>query len=199
MTSKDYTILEENWLYRGFISVKRYLLSHKLFAGGWTTPFSREVTIRRNAAAVLPYDPVLDKVVLIEQFRIGALNDPDSPWLHEIVAGLIEENETEESLVRRELQEEAGLHAQQLLRLYSYWASPGATNEYVTLFCAKVDASQAGGIHGLAHEHEDIRVTTMDATTAFQMVHSGKIRNALCLVALLWLQLHHADIRAQWR
>lgn len=197
MNVKDVKIWEERYLYQGFLSVKGYQLQHKLFAGGWSSTITRELLVRPNAAALLPYDPILDTIVMIEQFRVGALAG-QSPWLVEIVAGLMAENETAEELVHREAKEEAGLEILELIPIFEYWASPGFTNESVSLFCGKVDARHAGGIHGLAEEHEDIRVNCVKASDAFAMVHQGKINNAICLIALMWLELNHAKIRKDW-
>ena len=198
MNKNDAKIKEESLLYNGFMTVKRYILQHKLFAGGWSCLFSREVVIRQHAAAALPYDPILDKIVLLEQFRVGALEDDKSPWLIEIVAGLLEPGETPEALVHREVQEEAGLKTLDMLPIFDYWASPGSTNEHVSLFIARVDASDAGGIHGLPDENEDIRVHVVDAKEALARMYRGEIKNAICLLALLWFQLHREEIRAKW-
>lgn len=198
MTKNDFKIEREDWMYRGFLSIKQYLIKHRLFAGGWSSDFTREVVIRTHAAGAIPYDPVLDKVVLIQQFRMGALEDPISPWLYEVVAGLMDANETPEQVVLREIQEEAGIAALELLQIYGYWASPGAANEFFTLYCARVDASNAGGFHGLPEEHEDIRVIVVDAAAAFQMLKEGQIRNATAIIALQWLELNHQSLRKKW-
>ena len=198
MNIKDVKICEERYLFQGFLSVKEYRLQHKLFAGGWSPTITRELVVRPNAAALLPYDPVLDTIVMIEQFRVGALAG-ETPWLIEIVAGLIAEGETAAELVHREAKEEAGLEVLDLIPIFEYWASPGFTSESVSLFCGKVDASQAGGIHGLAEEHEDIRVSCVKASDAFAMVHRGEIKNGIGLIALMWLELNHAKIRQELR
>ncbi len=198
MTKNDVKIVSEEWLHQGFVQVKRYFLQHKLFAGHWSNTFSRELALRTPAAAVLPYDPVLDKLVLVEQFRIGALSDKDSPWMLEAVAGILEEGETPAELVYREAKEEAGLTILDLIPIYEYWASPGASNEHISLFCAKVDASHAHGIYGLADENEDIRVHALPVQEAFSWLQQGKIKNGICLVALLWFQLHREEVRAKW-
>ena len=122
MNKNDVKIQKESLLHNGFIQVKRYILQHKLFAGGWSELFSRELVIRHHAAAALPYDPVLDKIVLLEQFRVGALEDDKSPWLIEIVAGLLEDGETPEELVYREVQEEAGLTPSAILPIFDFTA-----------------------------------------------------------------------------
>lgn len=198
MHKKDVEILEENWLCQSFLRLKRYQLRHRLFEGGWSEVLARELIVRPRVAAVLPYDPVLDKVVLIEQFRPGALDSSEGPWLMEVVAGVAEKGEFVEALARREAQEEAGLEVLELELIYNYWVSPGMCNERVALFCAKVDASKAGGIHGLAHEHEDIKVHVMNTKETFALVENGRINNAMSLIALQWLQLNKEKLNASW-
>lgn len=183
-------ILSKKLVYQGFAKVELYQLRHKLFAGGWSDEFERELLIRYNAVAVLPYDPKLDKVVLIEQFRIGALEEKNGPWLLELVAGILDKNKTEEETAKIETEEEAGLKVIDLIPIHSYWSSPGASSEHVTAYCAIVDAGKAGGIHGLDHEHEDILVRAMDSQEAFFAVRSGRINNASTIIALQWLELN---------
>ena len=198
MNKQDITIIDEQWLHQNFLRLKRYQLRHRLFSGELSKTVSREVVIRPRVAAVLPYDPILDQVVLIEQFRIGAINDPVSSWLMEIVAGVAEGEESPETLARREMSEESGLETLELLPIYEYWVSPGFCDERVALFCGRVDASEAGGIHGLAGEGEDIRVSTLSAEQAFAAVANGKINNSASMLALLWLQINHTRLRKQW-
>jgi ADP-ribose pyrophosphatase len=198
LTKKDVKILSIEPVYKGFYRVEKYLLRHPLFAGGWSAPFTRELITRYRVAAALPYDPVADKVVLIEQFRVGALEDETSPWLLEMVAGILTTGESLEELAKRETTEEAGLTAEELMPICDYWVSPGGTNERVALFCAKVDASHAGGIHGLADEHEDIRVHVFSSEEAFSMVRSGRINNAATIIALQWLELNLKKVQNKW-
>lgn len=197
MNKDDVYIKEQRWLYQGFLSIKQYQLQHKLYQGGLSEEITREVIVRPNAAAVLPYDPQLDKVVLIEQFRAGALEN-SSPWLVEIVAGLMEESESAEDLVRREALEEGGLTILDIRSMYQYWSSPGGSNERVSLFCGRVNAHNVSGIYGLKEEHEDIRVFTVKSSEAFAMVAEGKICNAISIIALQWLQLNKAKVDAEW-
>jgi len=189
MKKEDVQILEESWLHRSFLKLKYYQLRHKLFTGGWSGILRRELISRPRVAGVLPYDPVLDKVILIEQFRPGALAS-ENPWLLEVVAGIAEGEESLEALVHREIQEEAGLEALELKLMYDYWASPGMCDEKVALFCARVDASHAGGIYGLAEEGEDIRVHVLSSAEAFALLDTGRVSNAMSLIALQWLRLH---------
>lgn len=200
MAHKDVKIIEDEYAYQGFFSIKHYRLRHKLFSGEWSNEISRELVIRPDAAGALLYDPVLDKVVLLEQFRVGPLNSTlkDHPWFTEIVAGLIDKDESPEEVIRREIQEEAGLIALDLWPICHYWASPGGSSENIFLYCAKVDAKNAGGIFGLKEEDEDIRVFTLDTQTAFAMVSRGEINNAMALIGLLWLQVNVEAVRKKW-
>lgn len=198
-TSSDVTILEKKAVYQGYFRIDKYVVKHRLFRGGWTKPFAREVFERGHAAAALLYDPNLNKIVLIEQFRIGAIAaQSDQPWLLELVAGIIETGETPEQVAIRETQEEAGLQVKAIIPICEYWVSPGGTSEKVAVFCAQVDASQANGIHGLEEESEDIRVHCFDVAEVYQLLAQGHICNAPTIIAVQWLQLHEREVRAKW-
>lgn len=190
----DVDIQHEETVYEGFFEVKRYQLRHKRFAGGWSESLTRELFIRGQVAAVLPYDPLRDEVVLIEQFRLGALAQ-SSPWLLEIVAGIQEPGESIEDLAKRECQEEAGLSVQKLIKMLDYWVSPGGCNEHLSLFCGIVDSEQAEGIHGLPSEHEDIRVVKVSSAKAYELVQNGTINNAATIIAIQWLMLNKEMLR----
>lgn len=188
----QYKILSKNIAYQGYFRIEAYELQFEKYDGNLSAPVKREIFERGIAVAVLPYDPILDKVVLIEQFRIGALKDDNSPWLLEVVAGIIEPGETPAEVARRETKEESGLDIQTLIPITKYWVSPGGTTETVDLFCAKVDASQAGGVFGLDLEDEDVKALAMSTEEAFAKVRSGEIRNAPSIIALQWLELNKA-------
>jgi len=198
MTDPRVEILDKTVCYDGFFRLERYRLRHRLFSGAWSRVLTRELFERGHAAAVLPYDPALDAVVLVEQFRIGALETPGSPWLLEIVAGIIDPGETPEDVVRREALEEANCQIQELLHICDYFVSPGGTSERISLFCGKVHAASAGGLYGLAAEEEDIRVTVVPFVEAIEQLHAGKINSAAPIIALQWLQLNHAQLRTRW-
>ena len=191
-------LLDKSERYSGFFRINRYRLRHRLFAGGWSGAIEREVFERGHAVGVLPYDPVADSVVLIEQFRIGALVAGMSPWLIEVVAGIVEEGETPEEVARRETQEEAGLEIQALMPMCRYLVSPGGSSESVRLYCGRVDSRGAGGIHGLAEEHEDIRVDRVAYGEAMRLLEEGRVTNSVSLIALQWLALHRDRVRAAW-
>lgn len=195
MANNKYEILEKVTLYKGFSHLVRFKLKHIKFNGEWSMPFYREVALRYKAVAVLPYDPKLDRVILIEQFRAGALEDKTSPWLLELVAGIIDRAGSEEDFARHETKEEAGLDISELIPVTQYWSSPGGSSEFVSLYCGLVDASEAGGIHGLAEENEDILVHVMSSQEAFAAVRSGHINNAFGIIALQWLELNLPNIK----
>ena len=194
-----FRILEHDIACQGFFRIDRYRLQHELFAGGWNQPLTRELFERGHAAAMLPYDPGLDSVVMIEQFRIGALDVPGGPWLMEIVAGMIEVGEQPEQVARRESVEEAGLVIGRSELICDYLVSPGGTSERIAVFCGEVDASGAGGIHGLVEEGEDIRVTRVVYADAVAMLADGRLNSASVIIAMQWLMLNRERLREQWR
>ncbi len=203
----DVETIEKTTVFEGYFRIDRHVLRHLRFDGGWTEPITREVFERGHAAAALLYDPDLDRLVLIEQFRIGVLAAADapevaetfSPWLIEIVAGIIDAGETPEGVVRREAQEEAGCTVGALEPACIMFASPGAASETIRIFCGCVDAADAGGIHGLAEEHEDIRVLVVSSEEAFRRLDAGEVINATAMVALHWFRVNRSRIRALWR
>ncbi|MBT5413399.1 MAG: NUDIX domain-containing protein, partial [Rhodospirillaceae bacterium] len=173
--------------------------SHRLFAGGWSGDVVREVFERGHAAAVLPYDPARDAVVLIEQFRIGAFAAGEPAWLTEVIAGIVEEGETPDDVARREAVEEAGLTIAALEPVTTFFVSPGGTTQTTALFVGRVDSAGVGGIHGLDEEHEDIRASTMSFDDAMAMGADGRIREAATLIALQWLALNRDRLRTKWK
>jgi ADP-ribose pyrophosphatase len=177
----------------------RYQLRYRLFNGGWSQVIIREVMERKSAVGVLLYDPLLDQVVLIEQFRPGAMANPQSPWLIEIVAGVIEANDDPKNVVNREAHEEAGCEILDLYPICEYFVSPGGSNEYFHLYCGRIDASNAGGIHGLAEENEDIRTFTLPTDEALKLLHDGKIKTSPAIISLQWLQLNREWLKQLWQ
>ena len=187
---KAYEIIDETPVYRGFFNLTQFRVRHTLFQGGWSETINRELFHRGRCVAVAPYDPVRDKVVLIEQFRIGAVGDKAAPWLVEIVAGAVEPGESPEEVARREVLEEAGCDIRELIRIGEFFTTPGGCSEKITLFCGLIDTDGAGGVFGLAEEDEDIRASVVDLDEALTWVDSGVIDSAVPIVALQWLALN---------
>lgn len=196
--SNDVVIERIEPLYNGFFNMVRYEFRHKLFAGGWSGLVRREIFERGHAVAVLPYDPVTKEFVLVEQVRIGALPTASSPWLIEVIAGIIDDGETQQEVVLREAYEEAGIHLSGVHKALSYLSSPGGTTERLHIFMAKTDATLAAGIHGLDTESEDIMVHRVAEEQARQWLEQGVIDNAAAIIALQWFFLNKASLLSLW-
>ncbi len=206
----DVDIVQKETAYHGFFTVNQYSLQHRLFDGGVTRELMRECFERGHAVGVLAYDPWLDNVVLLEQFRIGAYvyeeekrrdnaEDSKSPWLLEIIAGIVEPGESQLDVAHREAEEEAGLQLLVLESIGDFYSSPGGSSETTELYCACVRSNDAGGIHGLEEEGEDIRVIVMPYHEAAQCLKEGRLNNASAMIAMQWLMLNHDDIQVKWK
>jgi ADP-ribose pyrophosphatase len=191
-------ILEKTTCYEGFFRLERYRLRHELFSGGWGEGLIRELLERGHAAGILLYDPIQDSVVLVEQFRIGALEARGGPWLLEVVAGITEAGEDPAEVARREAVEEAGCEVQDLVYMTEFVLSPGGSSETLTLYCGRVQAPASGGIHGVRHEGEDIRVHVLTVDEALALLEGQRLLSAMTIIALQWLALHREELRQRW-
>jgi ADP-ribose pyrophosphatase len=197
-TKADVAIEKRETLFQGFYRVDKFWLRHRQFAGGAGPIINREMFVRPAAVGVLIYDADSDEVLLIEQFRVGAL-DNVHPWQMEIVAGLIEPGEALEEVARREAEEEAGVKVGQMEKVMEFLPSPGGSDEHFTLFVAAANLAVAGGVHGLPEEGEDIRVNVMSVNQALAQLANGRINNAPCIIALQWLALNKARLQSRWK
>jgi ADP-ribose pyrophosphatase len=193
-----WSVIKKTSLYQGFFKLFGLDIRHELFNGGESPQLRRELLDRGHAVAVLPYDPVRDELVLIEQFRIGAMEDASGPWLIEVIAGYQEPDEPAEEVARREALEEAGCTLTELTPVHRYYSSPGSSTEQIHLYLGRTHTPGLGGIHGLDHEGEDIRVHVIAAKTAFEWLDQGRIDSAMPIIALQWFRCHHQQIRSQW-
>jgi len=197
-TKADVNIIRKESLYKGFFEYNRYHFTHKLFAGGDSEVIAREVFERGHAVAVLPFDPINEELVLLEQIRFPAMETTDNPWLIEVVAGIIEPGEDLEEVCHREAQEEAGITLTNLTKISSYLASPGACTERIHVYLGRVDASTAVGIHGLDSEAEDIKVLRVPLKQAIKWLEEGKIDNSTAIIAIQWLLLNKHRVLRDW-
>lgn len=195
----DFEILADETVYDGFWSLALLRVRHRRHEGGWSLPMQRELHRRGNAVGVLLYDPVLDRIGVVEQFRVGALTDPAGPWMLELVAGLLEQGESPEQVAHREALEEAGCEITALEPIASYYSSPGGCDEYFHLYCAQVDLLEVDDLHGLDHEHEDIRLHVVPWERVADLRASGRFKDAHSLLAIEWLAAHRARLRDKWR
>lgn len=195
---EDVEILKQEPLHSGFFTLLKVTLRHRLFNGGWSREFSRELFAKAEAASAVVYDPVLDQIGLVDQFRIGTLDSPYGPWTLESVAGMVEEGESPADMMLRELVEEAGLHAKELLPVSAFYPTPGSCNEYTHLFCAICDLTEAGGVFGVEGENEDILFKAYPAEEVFNAMLQSRMNNAATLIGLQWLQLNRPQLRDRW-
>jgi ADP-ribose pyrophosphatase len=184
--------------YSGYFAVDTLTLRHRLFAGGWSSPMRRELFQRGDAVGVLPWNPGTDEVVLIEQFRVGALRGADNPWMLELIAGIVEPGESDPEVAHREAEEEAGCQLHRLEPIATFYPSAGACSEQIRLFIGETTGADHGAVKGLAAEHEDILVHQMARTEALAMLDRGEINNGHTLIALQWLALHGERLRKDW-
>ncbi len=190
---KEVVLLKEEKVFSGYCQVKKYNLQFPLFKGGLSNPVSRELIHRAPAVAVLLYDPKHNKVVMVEQLRMGALEE-ESPWLLEIVAGVCDGEEDLEVAARREVQEETGCNVLSLRPIFSYLTSPGILDEKIFIYCAEVVAPATGEVHGLVEEGEDIKIHVLSVEEVFELLSSGKIISSPAVIALQWLKLNRASL-----
>lgn len=209
--AQEYEILKREVPYQGIFRIARYQLRYQLLSdqshSKWSEIMVREVLERQSAACVLPFDPILDQVILIEQFRPGALFSErvKIPWLIEIVAGIFDQDETPAQVAQREAIEEADCELLDLYPVYEYFVSPGGSNEYCHLFCGKIDANDFlkqpnhSKICGLDEENENIRAFALPSEEVFALLRQGKIQTAPAIIALQWLQLNREWLKQLWQ
>jgi|TARA_B110000902_G_scaffold73134_1_gene86336 ADP-ribose pyrophosphatase len=204
LTHADVEVIEDQISFKGFYQLNTLALRHKLFLGGWSKTVSRELFKRHDAVGVLLYDPLLDAVALVEQFRIGvfgsdvARKNHQSPWILELVAGLIDKEEVPAEVARREAFEESGIIVEDIEPVGEYYSSPGGSNEYFYSFIGRADLTHAGGIHGLENEGEDIKVHLIQLDELWSKLDQGVLINAHTLIAVQWLKLHYKELKLRW-
>lgn len=196
----DITHLTKKILYKGFFILEQISFRYRKFDGSMSNEVCREVLHRgSNTVALLAYDAKRDEVVLIEQVRIATIEAQSSPWMLELIAGMVDkEGENLEDVARREAMEEAGITIGRCRPIVSYFPSSGGLAEKLFLFVGEVDAETAKGIHGLSEENEDIKVHVVHRDVAYSWVENGIINNAASIIAMQWLKLNHAQLKKEW-
>ncbi|GAA0223078.1 NUDIX domain-containing protein [Marinomonas primoryensis] len=197
-SQKDVEVLEDECLYKGFFEMRKLTLRHKKFNGEWSHPMTREMMVRSDAVCVLLFDPIADKILLIEQFRPTVMRS-DSPWLLELVAGMVEEGESDEEVARRESFEEAGVTVKRLEYMFKFVPSPGGLVEYLRMYAGEFDSSlvDVDKIHGLDDENEDIKLHLVTSDAAIALLKHD-VENASTIMGLQWFALNKNDLVTRW-
>jgi ADP-ribose pyrophosphatase len=195
----DAEIVQAATPFERYLRVDTFRFRHRLFSGNWSAVRSYDVLRRGRAVAIVLFDPDRDSVVLIEQFRLPALLAGSSPWQIEAAAGMIDSEETPEAVAIRETREETGLALiGDPIPIQRYLSSAGGSDESVALFCGRVDSTLAAGVHGLAEEHEDIRVVVKSLPEVEALLDAGAIESGHTLIALFWLLRHRDRLLRLW-
>lgn len=193
----DVDVLDEKIVWNGFFKMHKLTLKHRKFDGEWTGEISRELFHRGEASAAVLYDPEHDLIGLVEQFRVGAIDSSFGPWCLEVVAGMLEEGETPAELIKRELEEEAGVTDAEIIPITTYYSTPGGCSELIHLFCATCNLKGRGGVFGLDDENEDIYLHVLPADEVFAGMLNSRANNAATLIGLQWLQLNRQSLMAK--
>ena len=191
----DVRIESSKTLFSGFFEIAELVVRHKLFNGSWSQPIKREIFQRGEAVGVLLFDPANQLVGLVEQFRVGALGEPQGPWQFEVVAGIIEQGESPIDVACRELKEEAGLSAKELIPICDYLVSAGGTDEKMHLYCGLTNLQNKQGIFGLQSENEDILLHVWSYQDTIEAKAAGILNSAAVTIALQWLEVHHINLQ----
>ena len=197
----DVTVATIKTNYQGFFKLNEYQLKHKLFSQKYSKLFTREVFERGDAVVVMLYDVLKDKLLLLEQFRAGALRAVETPWLFEFVAGMFDDNESPVDVAIRETKEEAdiALKPEQVKPIMKYLSSPGGMSECIHLYWADFDSDKvsSGSVYGLVDENEDILLHLISRDDALSLLDKGKISNAATIIGLQWLAMNYQSLSKQ--
>lgn len=187
---KKFKLIDKKNLYSGFFELNKFTFKHKKHDGSWSTPISREIFSGAQVASVLPYDPSSKKFILLDQFRSGLIENHDNPVLKEIVAGIIDKNETPAEAAIRECKEEIGSDINKLTKILTYYPAPGSSQSLYHLFLGEVNSFKGARILGEKNENEDILARCYTIEETKKMLNDQKIINGLTLIALQWFFLN---------
>ena len=188
--NSNFKVTNKKNLYDGFFKMNEISLKYKKYDGNWSNEIKRELFGGAQVSAVLPYDPIKKKIVLIQQFRPGTISKNTNNYLNEIVAGIIDPGESPEIAAKRECLEETGYKIKKLTPIQGYFPAPGSSESFYHLFLGEVDSKNGKKIMGLYKENEDILVKSFDINQVKKMLQEGKFVNGLTLIAIQWFFLN---------
>lgn len=191
-------IIECGAVYAGFLRLARYRVKIPTTGERHDGVLYRERIEGLRAAAVLPFDAANERIVLVRQFRIGALDAPDGAWLLEPPGGVIDEGESPEAAARREAWEEAGCRIGDMVPILSCQTSPGVSDERVDLFCGAIDSGSVATSGGRHSEGEWTEVVTLDLDAAIRDLGRGMLTPATLIIAVQWLAANRRRLRDLW-
>ncbi|WP_425052783.1 NUDIX domain-containing protein [Psychromarinibacter sp. S121] len=193
----DVEVIERRRPYTHFFQVEETDLQFRRFDGSMSETVTRAAFVMSDAVTVLPYDPVRDRVLLVEQFRFGPMSRGDRyPWSLEPVAGRIDAGGDPEETARREAREEAGLTVGALELVARYYPSPGAVTEYLWSYVGIADLpDSAAVIGGLDEEAEDIRGIILSFDALMALVSGGEAENGPLILTAHWLAANRDRLR----
>lgn len=190
-TQKDIKVLSRESIYQGFVKLEKVSIQYRLFnQDKFSKVVERELIHRKKAAGVLIYNDEQKRFALIEQFRIGAIEDTRTPWHLEIIAGVLDGDESPEECIYRESIEEASCKLYDLEHLFTFYPSAGSCDELLYLYTAQADFPESGSIFGLAEEGENIKLHLFDYSQVQDLFLNEQLRNAPVIIALQWLKQH---------
>ena len=194
---KQFELVSSKRMHDGFLKVDSHRIKHESYRGGWCPEIVRERLEGLRAVSTLLYDPERDRVVMVEQFRVGTMDTLDQPWILETIGGYRAEQEVAEDVARRESMEEANMALLELEHVGDFYVSPGVSSEQISLYCAKVDSSNAGGIYGLDHEGEEIKVVVLSLDEAINELFK-RINSTSALITVQWLAANRERLKSKW-
>ena len=194
----DVEILDESLLSEHFFTLKQYKVKHSSFLEGDCPAVVRERLEGKTAVSILLFDPREDAIVCVEQFRIGLMGVADRSWSIETVSGFCDvAHEKPQEVAAREVTEETGCELQDLIEVGEFFVSPGSSTERITVFVGCVDSSKVSGIHGLAHEGEEIRPVVIPREAAVSQLFT-ELNSTSIIIALQWLQINLDELNQRW-
>jgi ADP-ribose pyrophosphatase len=203
-SSPDVIVESDETVWHGRFPLHLIKFRQRRFDGAFSNLRTWELLLRGKAAAILPYDPVADLVVVIEQFRLPAFAAGLDPVMVELAAGLVDGDETPEQAIVRESREEMGLEVESLEKIGDFLLTPGGCDEVCSLFAGRVRLGAIGvdgllGSGGLASENEDIRVRALPSDEVIAKALAGEYPNSVASLGLLWFAARRDYLREKWR